>query len=407
MPTPHTVQNSLRDKYAKLLHQMMEGTDIPCEFILPDGDSYRFGENKPMFKVTFHNEKALRRGFDEYSLGKAYVEGDIDFEGDMMAMLDLRDQMQNKANLPIILRLWQLLLFHRDTAVNKKSIASHYNFGDEFYLSFIDRAYRFYSHCNFYADDETNEQAAEHKLEIMYDALKLATGKRLLDIGAGWGGVHEYCGQRGVHVTSVTLTQDSYNYTNALIQRLNLSDTCAVYIEDFLEHQPKELYDGIVIYGVIEHIPYYRRFFQQVHACLKPNGLFYLDASATKEMYKMSDFTRTYIWTGTHTFMCLQEIIQELLFNGLDLLEVKNDSHDYQLTMWHWATRFDEKHDFIVKRWGEEVYRAFRVYLWGGCHAFKIDRLQAYHLVARKSTNMGPRPNFFRRTLHFIRNVIR
>ena len=124
-------------------------------------------------------------------------------------------------------------------------------------------------------------------------------------------------------------------------------------------------------------------------------------------MDDMSDFTRTYIWTGTHTFMCLHELIQELTFNGLDLLSVENDSHDYHLTMWHWATRFDEHRDFVVERWGEEVYRAFRVYLWGGCHALKNDILQAYHLVARKSTTPGPRPGFFRRTAQFIRNVAR
>ena len=333
--------------------------------------------------------------------------GDIDIKGDMMQMLDLRIQMAHKTNWPIILKLWRLLFLRRPTRVNHESIADHYTFGDAFYLCFIDRAYRFYSHCNFYSDDETNEQAAEHKLEIMYNALQLGPGKRLLDIGAGWGGVHEYCGPRGVHVTSVTLTEDSYNYTNALIEHLGLSETCQVRREDFLTHQPDEPYDAIVIYGVIEHIPYYRRFFQRVHACLKPGGRFYLDASATKEMDDMSDFTRTFIWTGTHTFMCVQELIQELLYNGLDLLTVENDSHDYHLTMWHWATRFDEHRDFIVERWGEEIYRAFRVYLWGGCHALKNDNLQAYHLVARKSTSPGPRPGFFRRASHFIRNAAR
>lgn len=393
--------------YARLLHQVMAGVQTPCEMILPGGDCHRFGIGSPKFRVVIKSERAMRRGFDEFSLGQAYVEGDIEIEGDMMSLLDLRSQLEHRRHWPTVIKLWWLLLARNPIRVNRESIADHYNFGDDFYLSFVDKAYRFYSHCNFYSDDETVEQAAEHKLEIMYEALKLGPGKRLLDIGAGWGAVHEYCGPRGVHVTSVTLTEDSYNYTNALIRRLGLSKTCEVRREDFLEHRPDELYDGIVIYGVIEHIPYYRRFFQRVYDCLKPAGLFYLDASATKEMYDMSVFTRTYIWTGTHSFMSLQELLQELLFNGLDLLRVENDTHSYHLTMRHWATRFDENRDYIIQRWGPKVYRAFRVYLWGGCHALQNNKLQAYHLVAQKSNDRGPRPGVIQRTSHFIRQMFR
>ena len=385
----------------------MAGTTVPCEFILPDGDYHRFGSGPSEFRVVIKNKRALRRGFDEFSLGRAYVEGDIEIEGNIMSLLDLRSHLQTKRDWSTVAKLWWSLLFKRPGRVNRESIADHYNFGDDFYLSFIDKAFRFYSHCNFYSDGETVEQAAEHKLEIMYDALKLGPGKRLLDIGAGWGGVHEYCGPRGVHVTSVTLTQDSFDYTNALIQRLGLSATCQVRKEDFLDHRPEQPYDGIVIYGVIEHIPYYRRFFQRVYDCLKVDGLFYLDASATKEMYNMSDFTRTYIWSGTHTFMCLQELIQELLFNGLDLLSVENDTHSYHLTMRHWATRFDDNRDMIIQRWGEKVYRAFRIYLWGGCHALKSNTLQAYHLVAQKSSDRGPRPGRIQMVLHFLRSLVR
>ncbi len=68
----------------------------------------------------------------------------------------------------------------------------------------MDAKYRFYSQCLFRTDDETLEQAAEHKLESMWNGLQLEPGMRLLDIGGGWGGVHEYCGPRGVDVTSLT-----------------------------------------------------------------------------------------------------------------------------------------------------------------------------------------------------------
>jgi cyclopropane-fatty-acyl-phospholipid synthase len=178
-----------------------------------------------------------------------------------------------------------------------------------------------------------------------------------------------------------------------------------VIVQDFLTHQPAEPYDAIVIYGVIEHIPYYRQFFERAWQCLKPGGKFYIDASATKEKYSMSQFTRYYTWHGTHTFMCLQDVIQEALFAGFQFVEAREETHDYELTMLHWARRLDENRSRIVAKWGEELYRAFRIFLWGGCHAFKTDRLQAYHLVVRRSPDPGPRPCRLRRFSSFLREI--
>ena len=283
--------------------------------------------------------------------------------------------------------------------MNSKAIGYHYTFGDDFYLSFIDTRYRFYSHCIFDDDEETLEEAAEHKLEQMWDGLGLRAGMRLLDIGGGWGGVTEYCGARGVHVTSLTLVEDSANYIRNLIKEKELPGE--VLVEDVLAHRPAEPYDHAVIYGVIEHIPNYRRFCAQVWSALKPGGRLYMDASATKEKYAMSAFTRRYIWHGTHTFLALQDMVQELLLHGFELISVRRETHDYELTIRHWAERLDENHEIIAAMWGEELYRAFRLYLWGGSHAFKVNRLQAYHLVAERRADPGPRPRLPKRVGSF------
>lgn len=393
-----------RGRGGQLFQDLIDRAGIPCEIVLPDGETLSYGLTAPDFRVIFHTARPLKWGLNEFALGQAYVTGEIDIEGDMLRLLDLRRYLNRGRNLSEFWKFWMALLLKAPTLVNRKAIAAHYDFGDDFYLSFIDRRYRFYSHGLFHSDTESLEDASEHKLETMYEALQLGPGKHLLDIGCGWGAVPQYCGPRGVRVTSLTLAEDSYNYTRTLIREQGLR-TCEVYLEDFLRHRPTQPYDAIVIYGVIEHIPYYRRFFQRTSECLRPGGLFYLDACAAKEKYNMSDFTRHYIWHGTHTFMCLQDVIQELLFQGLDLLHVEQDTRDYELTMRHWAERFDAQRDAIVDRWGERVYRAFRVYLWGGCHALRHNVLQAYHLVARTGTGPGPRPGIVRRAKHFVASL--
>jgi cyclopropane-fatty-acyl-phospholipid synthase len=390
-------------KIAELVERAVAASGISCAIVLPSGEHLRFGPGQPQFTVTFHNDKPLLGPMTELALGEAYMRGDFDIDGDMLAMQEVRSQLRPHSSLAIALGfLWQLFAMPA-TWVNKRAISRHYTLGDDFYLSLIDKRYRFYSHVLFANDDETLEEAAEHKLESMWNGLQLKPGMRLLDIGGGWGPVHEYCGPRGVAVTSLTIAEDSYNYIRALDQRMGL-DTCSVRLEDFLVHEPAEPYDAIVIYGVIEHIPNYRRFCARVWDALKPGGRIYIDASASIEKYASSDFIRKHIWPGAHSFLCLQDLVGELLFHGLDIVETTNETHDYELTMRHWAERFDAHKDFIVSRWGESTYRLFRLYLWTGSYGFKVDALQAYHIVAQKRLDRGPRPGFWRRAAQFARS---
>ena len=390
-----TLMKGSRDQHVKVLCDIMGALGVPCELEFPGGEVHVFGHHPPDFRVVFNNERALRTPLNEYHLGRAYVEGDIDLEGDLLALFDSRDRLRDAIALRQRAQFAAELLMHSPVSVNSRAIAKHYTFSDDFYLTFIDQRFRFYSHCVFRADDESLEDAAEHKLESMWDALGLQPGMRLLDIGGGWGGVTEYCGTRGVHVTSLTLTQDSANYIRSLIRERNLPGE--VIMQDVLEHVPDEPYDHAVIYGVIEHIPNYRRFCISLWGALKPGGRLYLDASAVKEKFHMSAFTRHYIWPGTHSFLALPDMIEEMLFYGFEIVDVRRETHDYELTIRHWAQRLDANHEKIAGRWSEELYRAFRIFLWGGCHAFQTNRLQAYHLVTERRRDPGPRPGNPRR----------
>jgi cyclopropane-fatty-acyl-phospholipid synthase len=390
-------------KISAVVERAVARSGISCAVVLASGESLRFGPGEPQFTLRFRSDKPLLGPMTEYALGKAYIEGEFDIDGDMMAMQEVRGLLKPDGNLAILLGfLWQLVAIPA-TRINKNAIDKHYTFGDDFYLSYIDTKYRFYSHVLYHSDDETLEEAAEHKLESMWNALQLKPGMRLLDIGGGWGPVHQYCGPRGVDVTSLTIAEDSFKFISALDARLGL-DNCAVRLEDFLVHQPAQQYDAIVIYGVIEHIPYYRRFCARVWDLLKPGGRLYLDASASVQKYDSSDFIRRYIWPGAHSFLCVQDIVQELLFHGFDIVETKNETHDYELTMLHWAQRFEQNKDAIIAKWGEQIYRLWRVYLWTGSYGFRVDALQAYHVVAQRRPDRGPRPGAFKRTTQFLRS---
>jgi cyclopropane-fatty-acyl-phospholipid synthase len=65
----------------------------------------------------------------------------------------------------------------------------------------------------------------------------------------------------------------------------------------------------------------------------------------------------------------------------LEVLEVHNDRHNYFLTCKIWAENLECARDEIVSRWGEMLYRRFRLYLWGSAHAFLSHGMDAYRVV--------------------------
>jgi cyclopropane-fatty-acyl-phospholipid synthase len=51
------------------------------------------------------------------------------------------------------------------------------------------------------------------------------------------------------------------------------------------------------------------------------------------------------------------------------------------LTTKHWAENLDRCRAEVVRRWGERLYRRFRLYLWGCAHVFETDDVTAYRLL--------------------------
>ena len=138
------------------------------------------------------------------------------------------------------------------------------------------------------------------------------------------GGLALYCKKLGVKVTSLTISEDSERFIKKLIAENDLD--ADVIREDFLEYRAWQAYDHVVVFGVIEHIPNYVRFCERAWDALKPGGKIYMDASATKEKYAASAFTRRYTWTGAHSCLVLPDMLQELIRHGFHVEQVVNET---------------------------------------------------------------------------------
>jgi len=355
---------------------------IPLEIRLWGGYTYRFGEDEPTVKVLVKDRKGLEalRRLDELRICEAYMNGSLDVMGDMMGFVSLRRMLSDSHPLSY---LWQRIApwFIGRIPTDQRAIAAHYDFANEFYLQFLDPT-RCYSQAVFERDDEALETAQRRKLDFAIDACRLKPGDRVLDVGGGWGSFTEYAGQRGIQVTSLTISRQSEAFLADLIQRRQLP--CRVVNQDFLAHSPPEPYDAMVILGVMEHLPDYPAVLRQFQRLLKPGGRIYLDASAFREKYAKPTFIARYIFPADHAYFCLHDFLTAAAKTSMDVLAVHNDRHSYFLTCKAWAENLEAARDDIIRRWGEALYRRFRLYLWGSAYAFLSHGMEAFRVVLER-----------------------
>lgn len=365
--------------FQRIQKRVADRLKLPIEIQLWGNHVYRLGKGDPTVKILVEDSQGLAAllRLDELKICEAYLSGSLDVKGDMLGFASLRGLLKDHHPLHA---LWQRIMpiFVGREQTNRQAIAGHYDFSNEFYLSFMDPT-RCYSQAIFADDAEPLETAQLRKLDFAIDACHLKSGDRVLDVGGGWGSFTEHAGRRGIQVTSLTISKQSEAFLTDLIARQQLP--CQVLNQDFWEHSSAEPYDAIVILGVMEHLPDYPAVLKHLQRLLKPGGRVYLDASAFREKYSKPSYVSRYIFPGDHAYFCLHAFLGGVAKSHFEVLEVQNDRHNYYLTCKAWAENLEVAREEIVSRWGEMLYRRFRLYLWGSAQAFLSRNMDAYRVV--------------------------
>lgn len=351
----------------------------PFDVELPDGAVYRVGAGAPAFGLHLRTARAARalESLDETSICEAYIGAEISFAGSFLAALDLRKIASDWHPLHSLWRFVRPLLFGAVRS-DKDWVARHYDYGNDFYFAFLDRRHRLYSQALYRSDDEPLEKAAENKLEYVMRACRLAPRSRVLDVGGGWGSFAGYAAQRGVNVTALTISREQYEF-------LRGRKVDVVY-ESIFAYESKRTYDAIILLGVMEHLPDYKRLFARFERLLRAGGRLYMDFAANRRKFNVSSFTYRYVFPGSHTPVVMPELLAAANRTALEAIAVHNDRHSYFLTLQQWARNLEAAHDELARRYGERTYRLFQLYLWGCAHQFRRDgALESYRVVFQKA----------------------
>jgi len=340
------------------------GVALPCAFVIrpESGHALRIGRGEPAFQVHVRTPAGRRalESLHELAIAEAYMRGDIDFEGDLIAAMSLRQVLSDKSRWIKTWRWLRPLLVGRERC-NPEWIAKHYDAGNVQLLA-ADARYNTYTPGIYDGDADSLEAGAERKLSAAADALRLKPGGSLLEVGCGWGGFLRFCARRGAMATGITLSKDQLVYARARLEEERLPAT--VLYQDFFSFRPGHTFDGISMMGVMEDLADYRRVLERLAELLRPGGRVYLDFAAS--VLPVSSFITQHIWPGTFRMVHMPELVDCLSRSPFDIVELHNDRRNYELWALGMCRRWVERKAQVVAHSSEATWRMFHLLYAGG-----------------------------------------
>jgi cyclopropane-fatty-acyl-phospholipid synthase len=270
----------------------------------------------------------------------------------------------SKRDIPIDHHLYQSY----DTYEDMERSRSHYEQDPRFYYLFSGGEWNVYSGLCFPREQMTVTEAQEAKLDILAEKMELRPGKRILDVGCGWGGPLTYlCKKYGVSGLGITV---SPRQREAAEQRAKKHGVNAEFrLVHWEEFEDNEGFDAVYSDEVIVHFNNLGGFFNRVWQWLRPGGLM-----VNKELHytysKFADMSRAMehvnsIFGYTGNYRLLAEELQMMNDNGFELINIHNIplAPDYHRTLDVWLGNMSAHREEMIKASSKDFYDAFRKYL--------------------------------------------
>ena len=282
---------------------------------------------------------------------------------------------------------WMNALAHRlrDNAPRqaKANIAAHYDLGNDFYSAWLDETMT-YSSARFASADNTLEEAQLRKVHRLLDRLDLGPGKRLLEIGSGWGTLAIEAAKRGADVIGLTLSEEQKAWADQRIAEAGLGERIEIRLQDYRE--VAEQFDAVASVEMVEAVGqrWWGAYLGAIARNLKPGGraalqFISMDHRLFGGYSRNADFIQTYIFPGGQL---LDEPSFEALATerGLSWEDRDGFSKDYAETLKRWRARYEAAVAAgKLKGFDERFHRLWRYYLMyceGGFRGGVIDVAQ-------------------------------
>jgi cyclopropane-fatty-acyl-phospholipid synthase len=410
------------------------GPDLPIAVRAYDGS--RLGPADAPATLLVHSPVVFRRLITapgELGMGRAYVAGELDVEGDLYsALAALADRMPDvRAFGP---RQWAEVLRLAGSSVlrtgfaappvpreeahlsgvrhskerDAAAIAHHYDVSNAFYRIVLGPSMT-YSCAVWERGDVTLEDAQASKYELVSRKLGLRPGMRLLDVGCGWGGmVLHAAANHSVRAVGVTLSRRQAEWAEKAVAEAGLADRVEIRYQDYRDVGDGP-FDAISSIGMFEHVglSQLRVYFGGLRRLLRPGGRLLNHGiarppNAGHTRFQPNSFIDRYVFPDGELHE-VGSVVSTMQGTGFEVRHVESLREHYALTLRAWVSNLEASWDEAVAEVGPGRARVWRLYMAASALNFEAGRTQVHQVLAVRSdggrSEMPLRPRFEERPL--------
>jgi cyclopropane-fatty-acyl-phospholipid synthase len=273
------------------------------------------------------------------------------------------------------------------------AVSHHYDVGNDFYRLVLGPS-MVYS-CAVWEDGTIGLDAAqEAKLDLVCRKLALGPGVRLLDVGCGWGSLALHAaGRYGADVVGITLSQEQAALARKRVAEAGLTENVDIRVQDYraVDDGP---FDAISSVGMAEHVgrgklPGYAAVLRDL---LRPGGRLLNHAiawSAGETTWDDDSFISRYVFPDGE-LISIGDMVNALEGAGLEVLDVHALRQHYALTLRAWVQNLEEHWDEAVAATSEGRARVWRLYMTASALAFEAGALGVNQVLLQRPG--GPPP---------------
>jgi len=401
----------------RLLHHLLGGDIDHIRVEAYDGTVLGPSDAPTTIRIVspdFFRRVVAGRG-SELAFTRAYVAGDVEIEGDIYAVLGLRDRL-NKLPLDagvlhdvaIVLGVRRIndLIKLRPLTVpaeeinlrgllhsrgrDAEAISAHYDVSNDFYELFLG-ATMTYSCAVFQHGSDSLDAAQNNKYGLICRKLGLRPGMRLLDIGCGWGGMAIYAAQHyGVHAVGSTISLQQQEFARKRVAEAGLEGQVEIRLQDYRDVRDGP-FDAISSIGMFEHVGERRlaEYFDRIESLLVPGGRLLnhaINRSVATGLARIdpNGFMGRYVFPDGELLEAGQ-VVSAMNSSGLEVRHVESLREHYALTLRHWVHRLEGKWDEAIGYTSPGRARIWRLYMAAAAVGFETNELNITQILATKS----------------------
>jgi cyclopropane-fatty-acyl-phospholipid synthase len=361
--------------------------------------------------ARFHSVDAIRRILwspDELGLGRAFVVGDVDIEGDLLAVLaaveavgleDIRITPRTMGTA--LAAAWQVGALGRPPApppqearlrgrLHSKvrdagSIRHHYDVGNDFYRLVLGPSLTY--SCARFVDRSVSledAQAAKHELVCAKLGLRERPGMRLLDVGCGWGSMALHAATfHDATVVGLTISEAQAELARRRVTAAGQSERIEIRLQDYRD-VADGTFDAISSIGMFEHVGRKKteQYFQTLRARLGPGGRLLNHAISVPGGFTLGkrSFAHRYVFPDGE-LADVGDVVLAMERAGFEVRDVESLREHYATTLRRWVANLEDHWDEAVAQVGTARARVWRLYLAASAVNFDSGELAVHQVL--------------------------